>query len=127
MKAFDKDGECFRYIWRSFSGLSIEKIKAVIFDGLDIQKLMQDENFILSMNPLEDDVWRRFVGVVQNFLGNRRAANFEVIQNMPDPYQRLGANMSIKVHFLHNHLDWFPANCDDVSDEQGERFHQDIK
>ena len=42
-------------------------------------------------------------------------------------YQRLGANMSIKVYFLHNHLDQFPANCGDVSDEQGERFQKDIK
>ena len=92
-KALDKDGECFKYICRSFPGLSIEKLKAGIFDGPDIRKLMQDENFILSMNPLEADAWRGFVGVVQNFLGNRRAANFEeVIQNMLDVYQRLGAN-----------------------------------
>ena len=35
--------------------------------------------------------------------------------------------MSIKVHYLHSHLDNFPNNCDDYSDEQGERFHQDIK
>ena len=35
--------------------------------------------------------------------------------------------MSVKVHFLHNHLDRFPVNCGDVSDEQRERFHQDIK
>ena len=35
--------------------------------------------------------------------------------------------MSIKVHFLHCHIDKFPDNCDDVSDEQGEQFHQDIK
>ena len=68
------------------------------------------------------------VGVVQSFLGDRRAANFEeVVQNILDSYQRLGANMSIKVHFLLNHLDRFPANCGDVSDEQGERFHQDIQ
>ena len=56
-------------------------------------------------------------------VGNRRAANFEeVVQNMLDAFQRLGANMSIKVHFLHNHLDRFPANCGDVSDESGERL-----
>ena len=68
------------------------------------------------------------VGVVQSFLGDRRAANFEeVVQNILDSYQRLGANMSIKVHFLLNHLDRFPANCGNVSDEQGERFHQDIQ
>ena len=116
VKALDNDGECFKYICRSFPGLSTENLIASIFDGPDIRKLIQDENFILSMNPLEADAWRGFVGVVQNFLGNRRAANFEVVQNMLNAYQRLGANMSIKVHFLHNHLDRFPANCGDVSD-----------
>ena len=35
--------------------------------------------------------------------------------------------MSIKVHFLFNHLENFPDNLGDVSDEQGERFHQDMK
>ena len=34
--------------------------------------------------------------------------------------------MSIKLHNLHNHLEHFPENHGDVSDEQGERFHQDI-
>ena len=35
--------------------------------------------------------------------------------------------MSYKVHFLHSHLDNFPENLGDYSEEQGERFHQDIK
>ena len=35
--------------------------------------------------------------------------------------------MSIKVYFLLSHLDKFLDNCSDVSDEQGEWFHQDIK
>ncbi|GFU74235.1 HTH_Tnp_Tc3_2 domain-containing protein [Trichonephila clavipes] len=35
--------------------------------------------------------------------------------------------MSVKVHFLHLHLDYFPENFGAVSEEQGERFHQDIK
>ena len=39
----------------------------------------------------------------------------------------MGCNMSIKVHFLFNHVERFPDNLGDVSDEQGERFHQDIK
>ena len=128
VKALGKDSECFKYICRSFPGLSIEKLKAEIFDEPGIRKLVQDENFILSMNPLEADAWWGFVGVAENFLGNRRAANFEeVIQIMLDAYERLGANMSIKVHFLHKHLDRFSANCGNVSDEQGEHFHQDIK
>jgi len=35
--------------------------------------------------------------------------------------------MSIKVHFLFSHFENFPSNLGNVSDEQGERFHQDIK
>lgn len=34
--------------------------------------------------------------------------------------------MSLKVHVLHSHLDFFAENLGDVSDEHGERFHQDI-
>ncbi|KDR15402.1 hypothetical protein L798_08266, partial [Zootermopsis nevadensis] len=34
--------------------------------------------------------------------------------------------MSFKMHFLHSHLDLFPSNCGDLSDEHGEHFHQDI-
>ena len=34
--------------------------------------------------------------------------------------------MGIKLHFLHSHPSRFPENLVDVSDEQGERFHQDI-
>jgi hypothetical protein len=35
-------------------------------------------------------------------------------------------SLSLKVHFLHSHLDFFPQNLGAVSDEQGERFHQNI-
>jgi len=34
--------------------------------------------------------------------------------------------MSLKIHFLDSHLDFFPDNLGAVSDEHGERFHQDI-
>ena len=49
VKALDKDGECFKYIFQSFPRLSIERLKeAGTFDGPDIPKLMQDENFIFQ-------------------------------------------------------------------------------
>ena len=36
--------------------------------------------------------------------------------------------MSLKFHyFLHSPLDFFPENLGEASDEQGERFNQDIK
>ena len=34
--------------------------------------------------------------------------------------------MSLKIHFLESHLDFFPENLGEVSDEHDERFHQDI-
>jgi hypothetical protein len=39
----------------------------------------------------------------------------------------LGCNMSLKVNFLFSHLNHFPKNLGAVSEEQGERFDQDIK
>ncbi|GFU49023.1 uncharacterized protein TNCV_2333161 [Trichonephila clavipes] len=41
--------------------------------------------------------------------------------------KELGCNMSIKIHFLHSHLDRFPQNLGDFSEEQGERFHQGLR
>ena len=34
--------------------------------------------------------------------------------------------MSVKLPFMESHLKYFYKNCDDSSEEQGERFHQDI-
>ena len=34
--------------------------------------------------------------------------------------------MSVKLHFLHSHLECFPDNLGYYSDVQGERFHQDL-
>ena len=42
-------------------------------------------------------------------------------------FKDIGANMSIKIHYLLSLLDCFPTNLGDYSEEQGERFHQDFK
>ena len=49
------------------------------------------------------------------------------MQKLLDYFPTLGINMSIKVHFLHSHLDRFPENFGDVSDEQDGRFQEDTK
>jgi len=65
--------------------------------------------------------------VVTGFLGNRRADKYkDLVEGLLSSYQKLGCNMSVKVHFLSSHLDFFSENCGSVSDEHGERFHQDI-
>jgi hypothetical protein len=64
--------------------------------------------------------WDSFKFVVNVFLGNRRAQNYEeLVNNLSQSYQKLGCNMSLKKHFLHSHLDFFPENCGSLSDEHG--------
>ncbi|PNF41332.1 hypothetical protein B7P43_G16974 [Cryptotermes secundus] len=41
-------------------------------------------------------------------------------------YKAQGCRMSLKVHFLHSHVDYFPQNLGAYSEEQGERFHEDV-
>ena len=128
VKALSTESDCFKYLCNAFPGITIEKLKAGIFDGPQIRKLMNDRDFIKSMNDLEKNAWEAFVSVVKNFLGNRKSSNYkELVKELIRSFQVLGCNMSIKLHFLNSHLQSFPANLGDVSDEQGERFHQDIK
>ena len=46
---------------------------------------------------------------------------------MLDNFQELRCQLSIKVPFLHSHLDFFPLNLGAVSEEQRESFHKDMK
>ena len=48
------------------------------------------------------------------------------MQEMFIVYQKLGCRTSLKIHFLHSHLESFSDNSGDVSEEHGKRFHQDI-
>ena len=64
----------------------------------------------------------------ENVLGNNRSDNyFELVEEMLAAYRDLHCNMRIKLHFLFRHLHEFLENLGAVSDEQGERFRQDIK
>ncbi|CAG9834269.1 unnamed protein product [Diabrotica balteata] len=94
----------------------------------DIRKLMRDPNFMDKMETNEKAAWTSLKLVVTGFLGNKKNPNYKtIVADMLDNFKKLGCNMIIKVHYLHSHLDYFPANLGDVSEEQGERFHQDIK
>ena len=106
----------------------MEKIKAGIFNGPQIRQLIKDSQFARHMTQHESAAWIAFVLIIKNFLENYKASNYvELVSNMLSSFKDLGCKMSIKVHYLHSHLDHFPKNLDDLSEEQGERFHQDIR
>jgi hypothetical protein len=80
------------------------------------------------MTEIEEDAWNAFKEIVKKFFGNiKDPLNKETVRNMMDKFKLLGCNMSLQLHFLASHLDYFPPNLGAISEEQGERFHQDLK
>ena len=65
---------------------------------------------------------------MKKFLGNNKDADYKnIVNKMILAFQKLGCLMNLKLHFLDSHLNYFPCNLGNFSEEQGERFHQDIK
>ena len=127
VKSMDKTKKAFTYLRDKFSAISEAKLREGIFVGPQIRQLFQDNIFNNLLEGKEKRAWDAFKLVATNFLDNDRADNFEVsVENHLEAYKSLGCNMSLKIHFLHSHLDYFPLNCGAVSDEHCERFHQTI-
>ena len=125
VKVLDRNSPCFQYLCMKFSSLSHAKIREGIFDGPQICKLMMDNSFTDTMTEIDEDAWNAFKEVVMKFLGNIKDPLYkETVRNM---FKLLGCNMSLKLHFLVSQLDYFPPNLGALSEEQGERFHQDLK
>lgn len=150
VKALDKNGSTFEFLRNCFPRLSQAKIKEGknilnkhlnkiskfiiffyflkgIFIGPQIRKLMKNTTFSEQMTAEEKRAWTSFIAVCENFLGNKRSPDYvDVVKELLEAYHAMGCNMSTKLHYLHSHLDFFPQNLGRFSDEQGERFHQEI-
>ena len=80
------------------------------------------------MYELERNAWQAFRMIVEGFLGNHQRDDYAmVVSNLIESYEKRGCRMSLKLQFLHSHLDFFRDNLENVSEEYGERFHQDIQ
>jgi len=107
VKAPDKLGGAFQYLREIFSELSEAKIKEGVFNGPQIRKLLKDDVFRSKLNKNELSAWLAFDAVVHGFLGNYRDPNYvQLVENLLCAYQKMGCRMSLKIHFLHSHLDF---------------------
>ena len=128
IKALDKDGPTFRFLRRKFPRISEAKLRAGVFDGPQICELTKDEGFTGHMSAIEKKAWTAFLVVISNFLDNHRNPDYEEqVKELLESFRSLGARISVKMHFLSSHLAYFPDNCGDYSEEQGVRFHQDLR
>ena len=125
--ALDKESVAFKYLQGFFPKLSEAKVKAGVFVGPQIKRIMECKDFSKMLSRTEKAVWNSFVAVVRGFLGNNKAENYvELVETLVNNYSKMGCRMSLKVHILDAHLDKFKENIGAYSEEQGERFHQDI-
>ena len=113
VKALDKNGEAFNYLKALFPKISDAKLKEGIFVGPHFRKLLNDNIFEKRLNPQESPAWKSFVSVVEGFLGNHKTENCrQLIDTLLRNYKTMGCRMSLKIHFLHSHLDFLPENLE---------------
>jgi hypothetical protein len=92
-----------------FPNVSDTIIKEGIFIGPQIRELMQDKQFDKDLYETERDAWSSFKRICKDFLGNHKADNYQdVVQDLSTSYKALECNMSLKIHSLESHLDFFP-------------------
>lgn len=109
------------HILISFNVGHIFAFQTGILNGPDIRKLMRSEDF---ENALERDhlkAWHDMKAVIEGVLGKNRKAPDEVkilVNAMLGSFERIGASMTLKLHFLHFHLDDFLKQLPTESDEQ---------
>ena len=61
--------------------------------------------------------------MVKGFLGNTKAANHkDMVETFLDSFHAVGCSVSINVPFLKGHLNEYPANLGDMSDEHAYVF-----
>ena len=80
------------------------------------------------MTYADSYAWQWFVLVSENFIGNRNADNWqELVADMSSKFKDLDAERRIKIQYILSHLDGFPENIGDQSEERGKWLHHDLK
>ena len=78
-KALNKEGKYFEYLQQKFPNIPDAKVHEDVFDGPQIYKMLNDQNFIKVMNKKETAEWTSFKNVVETFLDNQKRKNFKKI------------------------------------------------
>ena len=127
VKALDREVRGFAFLHQKFQRKTMEKLKAGIFDGPQIMELIKDTSFDDALNPAEPSAWLSLESVIANFFGNHRSSLYQkVVDELMENFHQIGVCMSVKMHFLWFHVDYFPENRGNFSEEQGQHFHQGI-
>ena len=124
-KALHKNCAAFQRLSTVFPGLYAAKLKEGIFVRPQTREVLKDTDFQELLNLKELRAWEAFKSVCSGFLRNTRIPDYQAcIEKFLKSYEDMGCRMSLKIHFLHSHLNFFPPKLGTVSDEHGERFRR---
>ena len=78
MKNFVKTIEGSRFAFcQKFPQISMEKLKAAIFDGPQIRELMKNPMFDEPLSEAKLSAWQSLKSIVTNFLGNHQIVEYK--------------------------------------------------
>jgi hypothetical protein len=110
----------FQYLSNKLPNINTAELKRGFFMRPQIREILG--------SLIDEATWESLKWVCSNFLGRKNSPDFSIgIQTLLNAYKEMKCRLSLVVHFLSTLLDFFPENLDEVSDEKGEHFHQDIK
>ena len=129
LKSLDTEGPAFEFLRNLFGHKSEAKLKNGILNGPEIRRLLKNSSeFCKLLSANHKKAFQSFKSCCENFLGKYRSEDYEKIcKDLVKNYEKAGCKMSYKLHILDQHLNFFPDDCSNYSDEMGERFHQEIK
>ena len=116
------------YLKNKFPRISDAKIKKEVFIGRQITEVTEGVKSEDQLCEEEISSMEIIKKCHYHFWGaNHKAVNYsDMVADLVQLYKVAACNMSSKVRFSDPSLDFFPENLWTVSDEQGQRFHQDI-
>jgi hypothetical protein len=124
VKALDPNSAALHHIRKMFPHSSDAKVKRGIFTGPQIHVMLAYRDLEQTMTIVERNPWEVFRMVLTYFLGKNKYENYlEIVESLIQHYEVLGYRMSVKLHYLHSHLEFFRPDLGDVSEEHDERFH----
>jgi hypothetical protein len=111
LKAMDQHSAGFIYLKNKFPRISDAEIKEGVFVGCQIRELIQDVKLEGQLNELEKQHGNHSKYHYQLFweiILQKHCC--DMVADLVQSYKVMGCYMSLKVHFLDSHLDFFPEN-----------------
>lgn len=95
-----------------------------MLNGKDIARLKRKPEFEQVLTIDEKRAWFCIKETIDGVLSRRQGFRSTYVDIMMRCFEKLHVHMSLKIHYLHCHLDDIEKQLASETDEHGERFHQ---